>query len=280
MNKNVSIVIIIILLVISGVFLGYYYINQDTNIEENPGIGDDNDNDNDNGNDNPTDPVEIDYDMLIIDNVSNWGYANGRWHRLSKEEIENKEFVIYVNHQYFGNYNLKYGTIWNLFDDNDSYVEYDGNLLGYSNGFNVMVPTYEKHLITDIEVSEITTILGHEFNSSTLAINEVVNFDLDSNGIIDKIVNVSNLDSIEEENYYFNLCYVVLNGEIQVIINDDVSPASILAYPTYELNYILRYSDNSAYSFILQEGYFSNVGETQNNLYDCVDGTYIRSFSD
>ena len=83
MNKKVSIVIIIILLVISGVFLGYYYINQDTNIEENPGTGDDNDND------NPTDPVEIDYDMLIIDNVSNWGYANGRWHRLSKEEIEN-----------------------------------------------------------------------------------------------------------------------------------------------------------------------------------------------
>ena len=76
------------------------------------------------------------------------------------------------------------------------------------------------------------------------------------------------------------MCYVVLNGEIQVIINDDVSPASILAYPTYELNYILRYSDNTAYSFILQEGYFSNVGETQNNLYDCVDGTYIRSFSD
>ena len=76
------------------------------------------------------------------------------------------------------------------------------------------------------------------------------------------------------------MCYVVLNNEIQVVIDDEVQYREIMSYPVYKLNYILRYDDNSVYSFILQEGYFSNVGETQNNLYDYVDGNYIRSFSD
>ena len=271
MNKKVTIVIIVILLIISGAFLGYYYLNQDNIIEENPGNNDDID-------DDPIEPV-IDSDYLVIDNISNWRYSSGSWSRASKEDILNKDFVVYVNNQYYGNYQLKYGTVWNLFDESDSYVEYSGKLLAYSNKFNVVVPMYEVTNITNIEEMEISSILGHNFNSNTLGINEVVNFDLDSNGILDKIVNVSNLDSESEEDYYFNLCYVVINGEIQVIINDEVDSRSIMAYPTYELNYILRY-DNNYYSFILQEGYFSNVGETKNNLYEFKDYNYVKSFSD
>ena len=273
MNKNVSIVIIIILVAISVVFYAYYYVNRDLGEEENPG-------NNGNEGETPTEPVVIDYDMLVIDNISNWGYVDGRWRTLDIDEIEDNEFVVYVNHQYYGNYNLKYGTIWNLFDDNNSYVEYYGDLIAYSNDFNVVIPSYAVTNVTGVEISEITTILGHGFNSSTLSTNEVVNIDLDSNGIVDKIVNVSNLDSLEEEQYYFNLCYVVLNNEIQVVIDDEVQYREIMSYPVYKLNYILRYDNNSVFSFILQEGYFSNVGETQNNLYDYVDGTYIRSFSD
>ena len=273
MNKKVSIVIIIILVAISVVFYAYYYVNRDLGEEENPG-------NNGNEGETPTEPVVIDYDMLVIDNISNWGYVDGRWRTLDIDEIEDNEFVVYVNHQYYGNYNLKYGTIWNLFDDNNSYVEYYGDLIAYSNDFNVVIPSYAVTNVTGVEISEITTILGHGFNSSTLSTNEVVNIDLDSNGIVDKIVNVSNLDSLEEEQYYFNLCYVVLNNEIQILINENVDEKMLLLYPKYNIEYILSFSNNEYYSFIMQEGYFSEVDSTKNNLYAFSNNKYTKLFGD
>ena len=90
MNKKVSIVIIIILVAISVVFYAYYYVNRDLGEEENPG-------NNGNEGETPTEPVVIDYDMLVIDNISNWGYVDGRWRTLDIDEIEDNEFVVYVN---------------------------------------------------------------------------------------------------------------------------------------------------------------------------------------
>ena len=245
MNKKVYIVLIVILVTISVGIYTLYYLS-DSGEEENL-----------NGNvDNPTlpsDPAEPQYKMLVI---------------------------VYIDNQYLGSYKLKYGTIWNLFDNNNSYVEYSGKLLAYSENFIVNVPNYEITTVSENEIREITSILNHNINANTLSINEVVNIDLDFNGIDDKIVNVSNLDSLEDEQYYFNLCYVVLNGEIQTLILDNVEYKDILAYPVYEINYLLQYDNNNYYSIILQEGYFSNVGETQNNLYNLTDGNYSLIFSD
>ena len=272
MNKKVYIVLIVILVTISVGIYTLYYLS-DSGEEENL-----------NGNvDNPTlpsDPAEPQYKMLVIDDISNWGYLDGRWLKLYIDDIEDNQFVVYIDNQYMGSYKLKYGTIWNLFDNNNSYVEYSGKLLAYSENFNVNVPNYEITTVSENEIREITSILNHNINANTLSINEVVNIDLDFNGIDDKIVNVSNLDSLEDEQYYFNLCYVVLNGEIQTLILDNVEYKDILAYPVYEINYLLQYDNNNYYSIILQEGYFSNVGETQNNLYNLTDGNYSLIFSD
>lgn len=269
MTKKISIVLIIIMVTFSVCFYAYYILNDksdDTPNDIEPNV--------------PETPEEPKYNMLIVDNISNWMYLNGRWSKMDTDDMENHKFAVYVDNKYYGNYKLKYGTVWNLFDDNESYVEYYGDLFAYSNNFNVNIANYEIGAVGANEVLEINNILNHEFNPNTLSINEVVQIDLDSNGIMDKIVNISNLDSDEQEQYYFNLCYVVVNNQIKVIINDSVDSRELLKYPVYRLRYIFKYADNEFYSFIMQEGYFSNVGKTQNNLYDAINGEYIKSFGD
>lgn len=272
MNKKVYIVLIVILVTISVGIYTLYYLS-DSGEEENL-----------NGNvDNPTlpsDPAEPQYKMLVIDDISNWGYLDGRWLKLYIDDIEDNQFVVYIDNQYLGSYKLKYGTIWNLFDNNDTYIEYTGSLFAYSENFNVNVPNYEKTTVGENEIREISTILNRSIDAVSFSIDEVVNIDLDFNGVVDKIVNVSNLDSVDAQQYYFNLCYIVLNGEIQTLILDNVDIEDLLAYPIYEINYLLQYDNNNYYSIILQEGYFSNVGETQNNLYNLTDGNYSLIFSD
>lgn len=270
MTKKVSIVLIVILITFSVCFYAYYTLsyepNDDAPESPSPNV--------------PETPEEVDYDMLIVDNISNWAYLDGAWFTVDTDDMENHNFAVYVDNKYMGNYRMKYGTVWNLFDNNDSYVEYTGDLFAYSNNFNVNVANYTINGVGPNEITEITNILNHEINQNSLSINEVVQMDLDANGIMDKIVNISNLDSVEEEQYYFNLCYVVLNNQIKVLINDSVESRELLLYPVYKLRYIFKYADNNSYSFILQEGYFSNAGKTQNNLYDIVNGEYIKSFSD
>ena len=273
MNKKVYIVLIVILITLSIGIYTWYYMTDSGEEDNNPNGEIDNPT-------LPTDPEEIQYKMLVIDDISNWGYYDERWIKLDPEEIEDNQFTVYVDHKYYGSYNLKYGTIWNLFDNNDTYIEYTGSLFAYSENFNVNVPNYEKTTVGENEIREISTILNRSIDTVSFSIDEVVNIDLDFNGVVDKIVNVSNLDSVDAQQYYFNLCYIVLNGEIQTLILDNVDIEDLLAYPIYEINYLLQYDNNNYYSIILQEGYFSNVGETQNNLYNLTDGNYSLIFSD
>ena len=76
MNKKVYIVLIVILVTISVGIYTLYYLS-DSGEEENL-----------NGNvDNPTlpsDPAEPQYKMLVIDDISNWGYLDGRWYKLGR----------------------------------------------------------------------------------------------------------------------------------------------------------------------------------------------------
>ena len=102
------------------------------------------------------------------------------------------------------------------------------------------------------DISEINNILKNNINSNNLTINEKLVIDLDNNGINDKIINVSNLEE-EDANYYFNLIYLNLNGELKIIKNDPVNFEDVLITPVYNLMYILNINNDIYDSLIFRE---------------------------
>ena len=276
MNKKVTISLIIILFIFSGLVLVYFY---NKNYVDEPGVIEDNQDD-DGNNDDTINPDKINYKMLIIDNISTWGYYDDKWYNLSPENIEEEKYNVYINQDYYGDFYLKFGTVWNLFDNNKNFINYSGNLLAFSDNFNINVQKFDLLEVSITEINEISTILNYDIDFESLTTNEVVNIDLDKNGINDKIVNVSNLDANSIQKKYFNLCYVVLNNEIQILINENVDEKMLLLYPKYNIEYILSFSNNEYYSFIMQEGYFSEVDSTKNNLYAFSNNKYTKLFGD
>jgi hypothetical protein len=206
MNKKVLIIVLVIL-IIYGVIAWYIINNNQT------------DNNNNNNDDNDNIKTITDNKYLIIGN--NNFYFNDKWGQASQNEIESSTILFnsYVNNKYLGKYNLKYGNRWNLFDNNN-YISYTGNLIAFTSDFNIEVKDYKIVETTNVDK---TFLISKGYNNfDNLISNERINLDIDSNGIIDELICVSNSSYIENDNNkYYNAVYLKLNGTTVPIIEEN-----------------------------------------------------------
>ncbi len=231
-----------------------------------------NNNDN-NSNVNPSTPKI--YDYLIISNTDMFRVDNGKFKRLDKLQNVSQQFYTYVDGRYLGKYNLKLGKVWNLFNNNGKYVSYEGNLFAYTgNDLNINVRNIEYTTINNSDLNEIINEMGMKIDINTLFINEKISVDIDSNGIVDEIISVSNAEISDNNNLdkYFNLVYVKLNGIKEVIIKEDIAIEDLMKSPSYHINYLLNI--NNINSILIEEGYFSEGGNTKNIMYQLIDDKF------
>ena len=218
------------------------------------------------------------YDYLIIDNNDIFEYRDNRFTKFSSaSSVQNSEFVVYVNQERKGKYYLKMGTVWNLFDKENNYVHYEGNIFAYTNNkLNINVRKVSIEEINENDFNYISRIINIS-SINDLSLKEKITTDLDHNGIIDEIVSVSNLDSDNQEKYY-NLLYVTLNNEKQILINNEIEETDILIAPNYYLNYVININNENIDSIIIRKGYYSNSGETTNLIYRYNSGKYTLNY--
>ena len=60
-----------------------------------------------------------------------------------------KNFIVYVDNEYFGNYSVWLDDQWYLFDDNRNAVTYQGNLFAYQADFDMDILPFTTVDITD-----------------------------------------------------------------------------------------------------------------------------------
>lgn len=222
------------------------------------------------------DSTEFDY--LIVGNDECWIYNNGHWNETEPRDFD-ESFSVYVNNNYFGDYKLKYGNVWNLFDTTNKYVHYNGKLLAVTSGISVNLMNYNIQNVNIDDMLEIDMILNSNILQEDLTINEKLILDLDKNGINDKIINVSNLDA-ENQNIYFNLTYINLNNNLKILNKNIVEIENRLIEPVYNLEYVLNINNSEYDSIILRKGYFSNNGDTQRILYEYNNENYLEIVGD
>lgn len=192
---------------------------------------------------------------LVIDNVSNLAYSNNRWFNTTISEIEkNDKYITYSYNNYLGKNSLKYGNVWNLFNDNGDFVNYKDSLFAYSSDFNIKKEDTNIRNLTEVEKKEIIDNF-HYLDFNHLISNEVIDIDLDNNGIIDKIVCVSNVDGDKNfKDKYYNLVYINLNNNKFIeVINENSSNYNILKTDIYDLSY--TFSINGTKYFLLKKSY-------------------------
>lgn len=205
---------------------------------------------------------------VVIDDDSTWLF-NDKWNKITKEDVENKKLNVYIDNKYKGNYYLKYGNKWNLFDDNNNFISYEDKMIALSN--NVIVANINKVQVNENDIYDINKILNGYYTSD-FDVNKI-EADLDNNGYLDYIFIVSNLNE-EEQNNYFNLVYVKLNGNIQVLINEKIEGKDYYLAPIYNLNYILEVNELNCKNIVINKIYFSEAGSNGNIMYQLIDKNY------
>ena len=216
---------------------------------------------NESNSNNPNDSKE--YSYMIINNESIWGY-NGSWIKSNNSLIDNTNLETYINNVYSGFYTYKLGNVWNLFDGSNL-ITYDGLLIGFSKNLGRVI-NINKVDIDSNDLNVINGILNKSIGIDDINKYEKVNIDLDNNGIMDSIIYVTNIMD-EELNSYFSLLYVVFNGSVYVLKNDDVTNDNFYEEPLYSIKAVVDINGKSVNNIIIEKGYFSNVNKTGNIMY-------------
>lgn len=214
-----------------------------------------------------------DYSYLIIGDDTTWKKQdNNKWINVSPKSINDEPKNIWIDNKYFGKYKMKYINSWNLMD-NTKYINYDGKIIAASPKMNLQINEYNIDKIEDDDLKEINIIMNKNMMKEEITYQERVNIDLDNNGILDKIINVSNLND-EGKQSYFSLLYVSINNKNQVLIKENIEEKDYYNAPMYYLNYILNIDKEKSSSLVIEKGYFSNAGKTSNILYQYINGKY------
>lgn len=269
MDKN-KLKIICIAFIIIG-FISIFVIFYSNMIMQN------NNHDNDSTPSVKPNTTENNLDYIIIDNNTIWQVVNNNFREIDSV-VTDDLFNTYVNSNYYGQYNLKYGNVWNLFSLG-KYVSYNGNLFANTtHNLNINLKKIDSVLKIDInDYDEIYQEMKTNINDDDLNINEKVKIDIDQNGQIDEIISVSNIkigeDNIQEKKIYYNLLYVNFNGQKINLINNIVDIKDLLIVPSYHIAYVLDI--NSIPSIIIQEIYYSEGG-IRNILYQYENGEFVR----
>ena len=222
-------------------------------------------------NENKT-PLKNDNYYLVTDN-SNFKYYNMSFNKASISSIEQQnKFNVYVNNKKLGDYKLKYAAVWNLFDEDNNFQMYDGKLLAVTDNMNAKV--------RDIKIREINdsdkVLLINKYNLNTfsyISTNEVVDIDLDNNGVMDEIICLSSMQESDNSNNHYSIVLVKLNNEIVPIIEERGSDA-IYVYNIYSvINIFDREYDNIIIS--RTEGYDSDEPFVSDLIYQCKNNQYV-----
>lgn len=169
---------------------------------------------------------------IVIDNYANFKYENKKYVRVGNYYVENsnKLFKVYSDNHYLGLNKLKYGTVWNIFNKDDEYINYDGKLFAFTEDLDIKLKTFNKRNLNDQDKELITREFKVD-NFDYLVTNDVYEVDLDSNGEIDKLYCISNIDVSQLGiNRYYNLVFVNMNNEIITLIKEFKASAQMNLY--------------------------------------------------
>ncbi|MBE6158887.1 MAG: hypothetical protein E7159_03590 [Firmicutes bacterium] len=210
---------------------------------------------------------------MVVGESGIYKYEKNSFSKASKNTIEAlNNMKVFVDNKYFGNYRLKYVAKWNLLNDKYEFVSYKGRLLAVSNDFEVVPREYTVREINDDDKYLLLQNYGIS-SFKYLTTNEVVDIDLDKNGVEDEIIVLSSMEDNDNINNYYNLVLIKYNNEVITLIDERKEDALYV----YNINSIINILDNSNDSIILNkiEGYLAESSNVTNVIINYKNSNYV-----
>lgn len=202
--NKLSIIIITLMVCVFGSLIIYLVLFKNN---DNVNVNLDNSN---NINTTPIDKDVVNY-LVIDDYCILYNKTKNKFSYCKNSNVENKKLNVIADSNYLGRYTLKRGAVWNLFDDNKEYVNYEGSLLAYSDGLNVENISFTEDNFNTDYIYEANKVL----NNSKVNVQENLHYNHRySSGNMDVTI-VSNLYG--EQTIYYNLAYLTYLNEEYVI---------------------------------------------------------------
>lgn len=271
--KKKGLLVIVLLLILYTIAMIIFFRGNDNSFDDVS--NDDSINDSNIINDNIT-------KYLIISNVSTWSLKNNKWKKVPSAIIEKNKshYKIYAGNSYIGEYNLRFANNWNIFNDKDEFIDYDGKLFAFSNNFDIKLLRFNSMELTEEDEDFVNDNYGKkDFNM--LYSNEVINIDLDNNGEIDKIICLSNNDEdFDNKDDFYNLVFVKLNDKIYNIIDENKDNSNTLELPIYEIERVFTYESDIYIVIKKIIGIESEGPSYYNYLYKFNGNQFVKIFND
>lgn len=133
---------------------------------------------------------------IVLNNKTIFNYSNKRWTMEKDDYIDDysfKEYSIYLDSKYVGNYNIWHDDQWYLFDSNNNAVNYTEKFLGVKSNYDIKVKEFE------IQNNDLTGEAGEifnkykVFNEDEITENTKIIVDIDNDGKEETIYAVSNV---------------------------------------------------------------------------------------
>ena len=160
---------------------------------------------------------------LLIGNDTIWNYSDRDWLNITSssaiEELGWKEYKVYLDNKYFGDYLLWYDdSRWYAFNEDKSAVKTEGTLIAYQSNYDLKISPFQTKEITNNTYVHQVLRENKLSTASNLTVNDVVNFDIDNDGLNEDFYIISNAFPID--NYpktYFSIVFMVKDNIINPI---------------------------------------------------------------
>ena len=134
--------------------------------------------------------------LLVGDNTV-WDYSNRSWLNITREEtldsLNWQEYKVFLDNKYFGEYSMWYDdNKWYAFNSNKTAVKMEGELIAYKANYDLKIKEFETKKNNNNTYVHQVLKDNNLSTSSQMTVNNVVNFDIDADGVEEQFYVISN----------------------------------------------------------------------------------------
>jgi len=216
--------------------------------------------------------------ILLISNVNSLECDKSlSCEKVTSEQIMKDKTTLlldtYEGNQYLGEYKVDYINKWNFYDSNNQWINLQNSFLAGSKEMHLQVKEYNTRKMTSEEQLEFDKLLQQNKvdSYSQLVQNEVVEYDLNHDGIVEKLILASNVTEDSNDEQLFAVVIGVIKNKYEVLHIDIYGQYENYEVPIYNVKTIVNLFDKKEDIIILLKGYFSEAGTPESFLYKLED---------
>ena len=210
---------------------------------------------------------------LLISNIDSYSCTKEKCNKVTSEVIMNEQnqsnYLVYQKDNYLGEYKVEFVNKWNFFDINGNWINLQSDFLAGSINTNLVVKEYEKRAMSSEETMEINKILQKNkiTKYSILSQNEVILYDLNQDGLEEKVIFASNVTDESNDEKLFSMVVGVIQDRYEVLFIDVFNQHENYEVPTYRFKNVINLFNQKNDLMLFTKSYFSEVGEPMSFIY-------------